>query len=263
MTFDAWGDFDPIEYVTRNYGKLLPEDRIIINTAIDALKSFPLEGVRRVADVGTGPNFYPAMLLASLIEKDGCIDLIEYAKPNRAFMRTLLGQSDGIYRNKNKLGRAQSINTRQQWQQFEDLIAAVGTHHKFHHTFAKARASAQCIPGDIYTLPESTYDFVSSYFVAESITTDKAQCTHALTSLLKSVRPSGGFMVVLMVGSKGYPAGESTHFPAVDLSLTEIRNIFSAIPGVTAKTTLARDAHEKARDGYHGMAIVMGTRVAS
>lgn len=263
MAFDAWGDFDPIEYVTRNYGKILPEDRIIIETVIANLKKLSLDKVKHVADVGTGPNFYPAMLLASLIEAGGQIDLIEYSQPNRVFMRTLLDQSDGIYRNTSKLGKAQSLDTHEPWRQFEDLIAEVGGQSKFQHTFAKARAAASSIPGDIYSLPESTYDFVSSYFVAESITTDKAECIKALTSLLRAVRPGGGFMVALMVGSKGWPAGETTQFPAVDLSFTEVQDMFDAIPGVVANATLAEDRHEKARNGYHGMAIVVGTRLAA
>jgi hypothetical protein len=209
---------------------------------ITRLKKLSLDGVKRVADVGTGPNFYPAMLLASLIEKGGQIDLIEYSRPNRVFMRTLLGQSGGIYRNKGKPGKAQSIDTHKPWRQFEDLIAEVGGQSKFQRTFAKARAAARSIPGDIYLLPESAYDFVSSYFVAESITTDKAACTKALTSLLRAIRPGGGFMVALMVGSKGWPAGDATHFPAVDLSFTEIQDIFchSGVVANPLKTLLRR-----------------------
>jgi hypothetical protein len=262
MTFDAWGDFDPIEYVTRNYGKILPEDRIIIEVVIANLKKLSLDKVKHVADIGTGPNFYPAMLLASLIEEEGQIDLIEYSQPNRVFMRTLLNQSDGIYRNTSRLGKAQSIDTRKPWRQFDDLIAEIGGQSKFQHTFAKARATARSIPGDIYTLPESVYDFVSSYFVAESITNDKDECIKALASLLKAVRPGGGFMVAMMVGSKGWPAGETTHFPAVDLSFTEVQDMFDAIPGVVANATLAEDRHEKARNGYHGMAIVVGSKLS-
>jgi hypothetical protein len=261
-TFTAWNDFDPIEYVTRNYGKILPEDRIIIQTVITCFKRLSLRETKRVADVGTGPNFYPAMLLASLI-RGGSIDLIEFSQPNRAFMNTLLNDSSGIYHNKNKRGRSQSVDTREPWQKFDTLIAKMGGQIAFQQTFTKARAVARSIPGDIYTLPESTYDFVSSYFVAESITDEKAECIQAIRSLIRAVRPEGGFMIALMVGSKGWPAGEATHFPAVDLSLAEIEEIFSATPHLAdVQVVPANDEHEKARKGYHGMAIVVGKRTA-
>jgi len=256
---DTWDDFDPIEYVMRHYGKLLPEDRILIQAAIANLKRFPSKRTMRVADVGTGPNFYPAMLLSSLVEQAGQVDLIELSKPNRAFMNTLLGSSDSIYRNKNKLGKVQSVDTHEPWQKFDRFIAELGRDARFQNSFTRARSLAESISGDISNLPESTYDFFSSFFVAESITSNKRECVQALAALIGAVRPGGGFMVALMVGSKGWPAGEATHFPAVDLSLQEIKDIFNALPGVTGLSVIfAEDAYEKTREGYHGMAIVMG-----
>ncbi len=259
--FDTWSDFDPVEYVNRNYDKILSADQLIIKKVIAGLRDMDLPRLRRVADVGAGPNFYPAMLLASLIEPDGHIDLIEYSGTNRRFMQTLLGDGDGIFYNKNKAGVAQEIDTREPWQKFETFIAQFGMEPRFRHTFSKARRAAKSVAGDVYWLPEAAYDFVSSYFVPESITISKIEYSIAVNSLLGAVRPNGGFMMAFMIGSAGWPAGEGTQFPAVDLSFTDVQEMFEAIPGIEAETTYVEDEHEKARPGYHGMSIVIGRKV--
>lgn len=258
-TYDEWGDFDPIEYVTRNYGALLPEDNAIITTVVHDLKRSGFANLEHVADIGTGPNFYPAMLLASLIGPGGEIDLIEFAKPNRDFINALLNDSDGVYSNRDKTGKSQSLDTRALWQKFDALIATAGQEERFQDTFRKARAASKAIAGNIYDLPESAYDFVSSYFVAESITNDKKECRRAFESLFSSVKPGGGFMVALMVGSNGWPAGEATHFPAVSLTVRDIQTMFERMSGISFHLTPIEE-EQKVRAGYHGMAIVLGKR---
>lgn len=256
---ELWDNFDPIEYVKRNYGEILPEDRMIIEKVITELKSMQLRKILLAADVGTGPNFYPAMLLASVLQPGGCIELIEFSKPNLDFMGALLDDPSGEYDNTAQLGQSNSINTREIWQKFDALIAEIGNEPRFTNTFARASTAAISIPGNIFKLPVSAYDFVSSYFVAESITCDKSECVKALTSLINSVRPRGGFMVALMVGSLGYSAGEKTFFPAVNLAANDIRNILNDIPGISAKVFTINSAAKKARPGYTEMAIVVGT----
>lgn len=258
--YDDWEDFDPVEYVSRNFGSILPEDRSIINTVIATIKEMRLSGLHRVADVGAGPNFYPALLLASLLEPGGYIDLIECSQKNRLFMGTLLGDGDGLYYSKDKHGITRHIDTLEPWQKYEDLIAQIGMAPQFRHTLTKARMAARIVAGDIYWLPEAAYDFVSAYFVAESITTSKTECFRAIRSLLKAVRPDGGFMVALMIGSHEWLAGEGTRFPAVHLSFADVQEIFDSIPGIEAKAMYAEDELDKVRVGYEGMAIVMGRK---
>jgi hypothetical protein len=85
-SFTPWGEFDSIEYVSRSYDQtILPEDREIIRAVITSLQRLGVApgSLERVADVGSGPNFYPAMILAGLLKPGGSIELIEYAQPNR------------------------------------------------------------------------------------------------------------------------------------------------------------------------------------
>jgi hypothetical protein len=260
-SFPSWDAFYPVEYVTRNYGRILPEDHAIIENVIKGMGRFRFDDCKRVVDVGSGPNFYPAMLLASLMQDKGVIELIEPSRPNRSFMRALLGEGDGIYRNLDKAGREQSVDTRSLWPKFEDLMVKIGKPDKFARAFAKARELAFCTSGSIFELPSASYDFASAYFVAESITTSKPECVDAIHALVQSVKSGGGFMMAFMVGSNGWPSDKGTNFPAVNLTIHDIRHVFAAIPGAQSHTTFIKE-HVKARDGYAGMAIVVGKRVA-
>lgn len=256
--FNHWDDFDPIEYATRNYGRILPEDRTIITFVIDHLKKFPLRQLKRVVDAGAGPNFYPSMLLSPLISDDGSIELIEPSRPNRDFLHSIINNTD-IYHQADKNNVLQSIDGHTLWQKFEHLMVEVGGSRRYLGTFERARAAAKCLPGSIFRLPEGAYDFVSSYFVAESITTDKGRCSEAIHSLMRSVKPGGSFMIAFMVGSSGWSAGSQTLFPATKLALMEIKHMFDAIPHLKHNISFIDESH-KARAGYKGMAIAVGSR---
>lgn len=261
MLFDNWDDFDPVEYVRRNYDKaILNEDRKIIEYIIESLTHFTFRPISRAADIGAGPNFYPAMLLSSLLEKNGTIDLLELSRTNRSYMKTLLGTGSGIYHIIDKAHKLQEIDTRLTWKKFDTLISELGSKPHFNHTFKKARSAALSLPGDIYTVSPETYDFVSSFFVAESITTEQQTCQRAIDAVLHSIRPRGGFIIVLMVGSKGYYAGEKTCFPAVDLTFDEIQNIFTNYKEYTCRIKRIASGTHTFREGYDGMAVVIGQR---
>ncbi|GHO60928.1 hypothetical protein [Ktedonobacter robiniae] len=265
LSMDTWDAFDSIEYVERNYGgMILPEDEEIIRTVITGLELLGVSptSLERVADIGSGPNFYPAMLLASLLKPDNKMDLIEYAQPNIDFMRVLLSEGDHIYKNINKVGIEQSIDTHYPWGKFDALIADIGGKN-FQDTFNRARIASRSIKGNIHELPKFWYDLVSSYFVAESITTDETECVQAISSVVQAVRPGGWFIFAVMVGSKGYPAGENTHFPAANLSVEDFRRIFTSISGIEYELIPTSVSNEKLREGYHGMAVILGTRINS
>jgi hypothetical protein len=252
MVFSSFDDFDPIHYVRENYGKrILPEDEELIRTTVLRLPKLIGNKVTRVAaDVGAGPNFYTAMILAGLGANQ--VDLVDYSPANLAFMNALLGSKDRIYRN-----NQQSIDTHEPWAKFEKLIAEIGG-EQFHDTFRRARSISQSERVSIYELPEGKYDIVLSFFVAESITTEEEECVRAFTSLINSLRDGGYFAIAVIVGSEGYSAGVGTHFPAVKLSVEDFRRIFGAIPGVTFEIYPTGQTDEPCREGYHGMAVIIG-----
>lgn len=247
---DDWRRFDPDEYVERNYGRtVLPEDASIIEFVVEHLPSVVGDPGRPMllADVGTGPNLYPAMLLAPLLGPGGSIDLVELAEQNRRHLRSALLQTAEE--------QAQGI-----WRKFEELMIRRGG-EAYIDAQAKVSAGANVVAGSIFDLPRDRYDLITSYFVAESITTSHQEFWQAIRSLGAAVRPNGALVVAHMVGSREYHAGEGTHFPSVLLSTEEIAEAYRDAD-LWFEMEVVGDPMLKARDGYHGMAIVVARRPA-
>lgn len=244
--YTPWAEFDVEEYVTRNYGeRLLEEDHLIIREVITALKEsgIPLRSLHHVADVGAGPNFYPAMLLAPYVSDDGDIDLVEFAPPNRAYAETVISGED-------RQGPLAGT-----WDKFEDDMAQEGP--QWQGSLREARSKAKVLDGNIYDLPEGEYDAISSYFVSESITDDPEKFDEAVRSLVGAVKPGGFIMVAHMLGSEGWPAGEGTDFPALPVTVEDLERVYGDLADVEVVQV---SATPEAREGYHGMAIVVGRR---
>jgi hypothetical protein len=245
--YTPWDQFGVEEYVSRNYGnRLLREDALIIRGAASGLQAsgIALHSLNHVADIGAGPNFYPAMLLAAYVAENGTIDLIEYSTPNRSYMETVIDGTDSQ-------GPLAGV-----WTKFEDAMIQEG--EQWQGTLLAARAKARVLEGSIYDLPKSEYDAISSFFVSESITDDRQQFQQAVRSLVEAVKPGGFIMVAHMIGSEGYPAGEGTHFPAVSVTTEYLQQVYSDIAEVNIVQV---SGTPEAREGYHGMAIAVGRRV--
>lgn len=246
---DDWTQFDPDEYVTRNYGEaLVSEDRQIIQFLTKELERSGLaEGsARLVADIGAGPNFYPAMLLAPYVHADGAIDLIEYGAANRAYAEaTLLHQQD-----ENNAGI---------WAKFEQLMVGTGG-GKYVGAFERACSMANVVAGSIFSLPKNRYDIVTSYFVPDSITVSRREFWIAIRSLAACVKSDGLMVIAHMVGSNEYYAGTNTHFPSVNLTVDDIIEAYRDADLDFEVHAVGEDAPDKVRDGYHGMCVVVARR---
>lgn len=259
-SFTPWGEFDPIEYTTRSYDQMiLPEDREIIRAVITSLQRLGVTpgSLERVADVGSGPNFYPAMILAGLLNPSGSIELIEYAQPNRDFMSTLLGPGPHIYRNKDRQGRWQGIDTHQPWGKFDALIAEIGG-EPFRDTFHRARACARSISGSVFELPKAVYDLVTSFFVIESIATEESECVRAVSALLGALKEGGSFVIAVTVKAEGgYPAGEGTCFPTLNLSVSDCQRIFASVPDIEYEVYLTTQTDQSDDE----VAVITGKKI--
>jgi hypothetical protein len=254
-------EFDPVEYAKRNYGHIMAEDRTIIHHMAHHIRRMPMRRAERVADVGTGPNLYPAMLMSALVADEGSIDLIEPGEPSLQFLETLLYTQTGIYYGRDSDGREQSIDTRALWPKFSNLITITGRHVAFTNTYLRTRLLADCIPGDIFELPEKHYDHASSFFVAETITDDEAECALAIRSLVSCVRPGGTFFVGMMVGNEDWPADEIVRFPVARLTMPDVRQMFDDIPeAYRTDIRFISGPTNRTRSGYSGMALAIGTR---
>ncbi|MEV6280173.1 hypothetical protein [Nocardia sp. NPDC051832] len=242
--FNDWDDFDAEEYVERNYGRgVLSEDRQIIEFVTSALREMEIDidSQCTVADIGSGPNLYPSLLISPYISEDGSLELVDIAAQNLDHLQCVL---DGI--DDHRLSK---------WKRFEKYIHSLGVPADLQ----KVRRLSTIKKGSIYELEPTRYDAVLSFFVGDSITDKETQFDFATTSLMNSLKPSGLFIVAHMIGSTGYFAGEQTFFPAVSLTMEQIQRKYNQYGSCTYRAVVRGD-HEQARSGYKGMAVVVGRK---
>lgn len=249
--YNSWQEIDYYEYAARNFGNggaILPEDQQIIAHAVRTFKNLglPLQGLERVADVGSGPNLYPAMLLTPYVKPGANIELLEYS-PNRTYLQRVIE------------GSIQSDHATI-WQKFEHLMVECGG-DRYQGCEAKAKQQGVVRYGDIFALPTAEYDFISSSFVTESIVDTLMPFCESIRSLAGAVKPGGIIMNTHMMASQGWPAGVGTHFPAVSLTEDRLRQIYlESGLDIISFEVVGDNAGGKPREGYHGMAIIVATR---
>jgi hypothetical protein len=130
----------------------------------------------------------------------------------------------------------------------------------FSNALTDAQRRIKGVKGNIYTLGErfpNRFGIGASGFGAESITTSKDECLDAWSSFINSLRIGAPFVIVLALGSTGYPAGEFTFFPAVSLTKEDVVEMFSLLP---VECTV-EEVRINFREGHGGSAIVAGKRV--
>ncbi len=245
-TYSKWDDFDPYEYLERNYGReILAEDKKIIERCIRRLQEFsiPLGSLLKVADIGTGPNLYPAMIISPYVSSQGHIELLDIAKPNLYFLRELLKES------------SEEINN---WIKFEKLMCGIGG-KLYRNVLKRALGLVEIKKRSIYNLLDNQYEIVTCFFVTEGIHDDQENFKRAVQSLISSVKPGGLVITAHMIGSRGYYAGERTSFPSVNLTVTDLEVAFNNLENLTIDL-IGHDNQKPVRLGYHGMALVIGRK---
>jgi 16S rRNA G527 N7-methylase RsmG len=248
LSFSDWNQFDPEEYSQRNFGReLLYEDACIIKTCIAALNNFGIKPgqVQRYVDIGSGPNLYPAMIMSPFVSDDGTISLLDFATSNWTYLNNILAEQGGD----SKIA---------DWLKFEQLMKSVDE-VRYNHVLERLLSRARAGFGDIFNMPAETYDAVSSFFVAESITDEFPTFIEATRNLLNSLKNGGIVVAAHMVGSGGWFAGEGTNFPAISLTVPQIESAYSILQDFSV-TFFTHGLRPAARDGYSGMALVVGRK---
>jgi predicted RNA methylase len=248
QSYSVWDEFDAREYGWRCYGEVMEVNRLIIIEAMKSIENLGLKpgSLQHIADVGTGPNLFPSMLLAPFVASaatGGQLDLIEYSQPNIRYLENIVA------------GRMASP-PEHIWQKYEALMAEHAP--VWRRTLAALKDVARIISGSIYDLPPQTYDAISSFFVAESITDSIDECQKAVTSLLAAVKPGGLVVVGHALGSTNYSAGENTLFPRVALSVEDLRRFYQV--ELDELTIFEPPLTPEVHDNYHGAVLVIGRK---
>lgn len=248
--YDDWSAFDPYEYAMRNFGnngEILPEDKRLIMHAIQALQQVGIsqKSLKDVADIGSGPNLYPAMILVPFLHTKSVLHLLEFSE-NRSYLQKLV---DGtMEREHAKI-----------WHKFEEFMVDVGGDmYQDCEESAKKKIVSQF--GDIFSLPKNKYDLLTSYFVSESIVDSQMQFREAIQSMGKAIKRDGIMMVAHMVGSEGWHAGKGSKFPAINLTAEQIKQAYLDADLDIISTIVVGHDTQKVREGYTGMMLVIAQR---
>lgn len=247
-------NFDVYEYSERNYAhKIRSADREIIDFVASTMSDMEIAcgSLQRVADVGVGPNLYPGMLLSPFMADDGCLELIDVVPKNLDYVKQVLNGGDG-----------EQLRT---WKIYEDYIQKIyeGSIDQIELSQALTKlaniSSTKC--RSIFELEPNTYDAVLSFFVADSIVDTVGGFIRATESLMDALQPGGLFVAAHMVGSRGYFAGERTFFPAANLTLAKIEEVYNEYASFHSCMVM-RDSEEAFRIGYQGMVTIVGKKFA-
>jgi NNMT/PNMT/TEMT family len=235
-----WSDFDADEYYKVNYASVLPEDAEIIQCAsrflIEACRA--PSRLKRAVDVGAGTNLYPSLLMIPWAEH---IVFTEYASGNIDWLRQNLADVSGAW----------------PWQPFWDLVAGLPCYRAINDPRRRLAAAHEIRTLSIFDLPPRTWDLGSMFFVADGMTTDKAEFELAVRKFLDALLPGSPFLMAFMEGSRGYEVCGKP-FPSVKITPRSLDELLVKLP-VTGTSVLRTDKSVRAlRPGYDAMLLVTG-----
>jgi hypothetical protein len=235
-----WSDFDADEYWKINYASVLPEDAEIIQCASKFLMEACGEParLRSAVDVGSGTNLYPALLMLPWAER---IVFTEYASSNIAWLSENLADGPGEWR----------------WQRFWDLVAGLPCYRTIQDPRRSLAAGYDVRTLSIFDLPPRTWDLGTMFFVADGMTSDRAEFEEAVRAFLDSLLPGAPFVMAFMEGSIEYHV-HGRRFPSVAISPRSLDALLAKLP-VTGTSVLRTDnSVRRLRPGYDAMLLVTG-----
>jgi hypothetical protein len=241
----AWDRFDPNAYVDHNYKILRMDDHQILELVRDHFsKHFAARAADRPrsglfgADLGAGPNLYPALSMLPWVDR---IELIDYSPANCAWLR-----EEVKYFGPN-------------WNPFWDLLATKPAYAAVDYPRHKLASVAKVVPGSLFEPRHEVWDLATMFFVAESISSHPEEFAAALDGFVDALRPGAPFAAAFMERSTGYEVG-TERFPAVPVIEGDIRaHLGRCGPVVVERVGLTENP---LRDGYSGMIIALGMKSA-
>jgi len=242
-TYSGWNEWDASEYVSRNYMEsIMPEDQQIISLVAKGLQSrLGDKKLLRIADIGAGPNLYPAMLMAPWAA--GSIELWEPGESNLKLLADYIKDPSST------------------WQPFAELMALEDP--RYSNILEIISQHGLVIGKDVYSLPENHFDLISSFFVSESMCDLHLHFRSALDCMKRALTDNGLLVCAHMLGSRSYPAGAETVFPALPLDADMLKQAYSDI-GLSCEISIPNHPSQKEeipRQGYHGMAVVFASKL--
>ena len=241
-----WNRFSSDDYWRRNYSDLHAEDQEIIHRVSDFLISAFAERppAERAIDVGSGTNFYPALLMLPWTDR---ILLADYSESNVSWLKDQLADDTDPWA----------------WLPFWREIQEEKGYSYVDKPRLRLREACVSEPGyagieqfSIFKLPEARWDLGTMFFVAESITKNPDEFRDALGRFVGALKPGAPFAATFMAGSAGYQVAD-TVFPAVPITRDEVRQHLAEL-GVREASVELLNKEPEVRDGYAGMIVATG-----
>jgi hypothetical protein len=235
-----WSDFDADEYYKINYASVLPEDAEIIQCASKFLIEAcgPPARLKRAVDVGAGTNLYPSLLMIPWVEH---IVFTEYAPRNIDWLRKNLPHAPGEWN----------------WQPFWNLVAELPGYRTIDDPRRRLAAAHEIRQLSIFELPRREWDLGSMFFVADGMTTVKAEFERAVRTFLDALRPGSPFLMAFMEGSEGYDVRD-LRFPSVKVTPQSLDALLADLPVRGTSVLRTDNSVRRLRSGYDAMLLVTG-----
>jgi hypothetical protein len=240
-----WERFDPTAYMDHNYKILRADDQQILERVRDHFSThFDSDhpGTQKSglvgADLGAGPNIYPAL---SMLPWAGEIRLIEHSPSNIDWLR---GEVASYGRN---------------WGPFWDVLCEQPAYAGVEEPRDKLKQVATVVRGSLFEPHREEWDLATMFFVAESISFRRGEFAAAVDGFLDGLRLGAPFAAAFMERSTGYEVGVE-HFPAVPVTRAEVKAALAA--RTTATVERIGLAENPLRDGYTGMLVALGVKTA-
>ncbi|QLQ36703.1 SCO2525 family SAM-dependent methyltransferase [Micromonospora robiginosa] len=228
-----WDDFDPQAYVRHNYADLRPDDRELLRRTRDFFGGATLADARCV-DVGSGANLYPALTLLPFAHT---VDLCEWSVSNVRWLRRQVDGYDEL------------------WDPYWQVCAEHPAYAALPDPRRRLAQVGRVRRASVFDLPRATWDAGTMFFVACSISAERAEAEDAVGCFLGALRPGSPFAVAVMLGSAGYHVGPRP-FPAVALQRAEVVAAIAA--GAYDVSVHEERPRPPLRDGYLSMMLVTG-----
>ncbi|AHB48981.1 methyltransferase [Hyphomicrobium nitrativorans NL23] len=236
----AWKEFDSEAYFQHYYGEPHPDDDLIVQLAVAALKrARPLGDDLDVVDIGTGPNLIPFFCALPRARR---LTAWEFSGSNVAWLKR---EFDGE-------------GLRPQWRHFWDIVReAYGEAAPLpDNPLPALREKCSVTQGSIFDLPPRAWDAATMFFCAESITKRQDEFEAACAAFARSVRPGGTLAAAFLARSEGYLVSDYL-YPALNLSADGIEQVFAAhAEGI--ETRAIGIVEREIRSGYSGVVFLTG-----
>jgi NNMT/PNMT/TEMT family len=236
-----WDEFDPVDYVKRNYAVLREPDRRIIREVRNYFSAvadpYSAPGTRGI-DVGSGPNLYPAMCMLPFV---GEVTLSDHAESNVRWLEQEVWSYSAI------------------WDPFWHELAESRPYAAIRDARAQLWYKAKVAKGDLFKLPRARWDIGTMFFVAESISGERFEFIRATHRFVRALKPGRPFAAAFMAGSKGYEVGGNP-YPAVEVQEADVRECLKDVAHEVDIHAWPVDSgnHEPLREGYSGMILALG-----